>query len=252
MKYPHEIIASKGVKKLSMLTAYDYSMSSILNITNIDMILVGDSLGNVVMGLKDTIGVTVDDMIHHAKAVRLGAPEKFIVVDLPFMVNLFSTDEALKICAKIMQVTSVDAIKIEGGEHNLELFNKLNLAGIPVMGHLGLTPQSYLSLGGYKVQGKDEKTKEKILKDASLISRAGVFAIVLECVPEVLAKEITELINIPTIGIGSGKHTDGQVLVINDLLGLTCEKTPSFVKSKVDLKNVIYEAVSSYITEIGN
>ena len=250
MKYPNEIINKKGQKKISMLTAYDYSMASILNQTELDIILVGDSLANVVMGLKDTIPVKLEHMVHHAKAVCLGAPDKFIVVDLPFMTNLYSVDTSLKYCADIMQETLANAIKLEGGEHNTELIKKLNLAGIPVMGHLGLTPQSYLSIGGYKKQGTDDITRSKIIKDARALEEAGVFAIVIECVPEDLASEITKSLKIPTIGIGSGVCTDGQVLVINDLLGLTCDRTPSFVKQKVDLKNIIKEAVVSYITDV--
>jgi len=250
MKYPKDIISLKNKKKISMLTAYDYSMATILNSTSLDIVLVGDSLATMVMGLNDTIAVKIEHMIHHGKAVKKGAKDKFVVIDLPFMTNIYSTDRALNLCSKLIQESSANAIKIEGGAHNKKLIEKLILAGIPVMGHLGLTPQSYLSLNGYKIQGKDELSKIKILEDAKLLESLGVFAIVLECVESNLAKDITKNLSIPTIGIGSGVDTDGQVLVINDLLNLGVYKAPSFVKAKVDLNSIIKEAVSSFIEDL--
>lgn len=249
MKYQNEIINLKHKKKITMLTAYDYSMASILNTTSVDIILVGDSLATTVMGLTDTIAVKLKHMIHHAKAVRK-ATDKFMVVDLPFMTNIYSTDLALSLCTKLIQETNANAIKIEGGEHNKTLIEKLILAGIPVMGHLGLTPQSYLSLNGYKVQGKDEVSKIKLVEDAKLLESIGVFSIVLECVESSLASLITKELSIPTIGIGSGSYTDGQVLVINDLLNFGIYKVPSFVKPKADLNSIIKEAVNKFIEEL--
>lgn len=250
MKYQNEIIKKKGISKISMLTAYDYSMASILNETELDMILVGDSLGNVIMGLEDTIPVKIEHIVHHAKTVRRGCPDKFLVVDLPFMINIYELDMALRDCALIMQETGANAIKIEGGAHNVALIKKLKLAGIPVMGHLGLTPQSYKTLNGYKKQGVEEASKNQIIEDAKLLEDAGVFAIVLECIPEDLAKNLTQILSIPTIGIGSGVTCDGQVLVINDLLGFTENKIPSFVKPKIFLNTIIKEAVETYINDI--
>jgi len=250
MKYPKDIINLKNQKKITMLTAYDYSMATILNTTDIDLILVGDSLATTVMGLEDTIAVKIEHMIHHACAVRKGAKDKFIVVDVPFMTNIYSTNKALSLCTKLIQETNANALKIEGGLHNKVLIEKLILAGVPVMGHLGLTPQSYLSLNGYKVQGKDEASKLKLIEDAKLLESLGVFAIVLECVESNLAKAITKDLSIPSIGIGSGVNTDGQVLVINDLLNLGFYKAPSFAKAKVDLNSIIKQAIEDFIKEL--
>lgn len=248
--FPEKVLCSKGLKKISMITAYDYSMASILDKTNIDMILVGDSLGNVILGYKDTIAVTLIDMIHHGKAVVKGAPTKLVIIDMPFMSISMGIEKSLENVMNVMQQTGAHGVKIEGGSKNIELVKRLSEEGIPVMGHLGLTPQSYLKLGGYKTQGNNDESAELIYKEALTLSDAGVFSIVLECVNEKLAEKITKDIKVPTIGIGSGKNTDGQVLVINDLIGLTEGRTPSFVKPKLNLASEIKSAINAYVEEI--
>jgi len=248
--YPGNFSSKKGKQKIAMLTAYDYSMASILNETEIDLILVGDSLGNVMLGHKDTIAVTLNDMIHHASAVVRGAPNKIVIVDMPFMSISMGIDKSMENVMNVMQQTGAKGVKIEGGEHNVPLIKELKNAGVPVMGHLGLTPQSYLRLGGYKTQGNTKTSADEIYDDAKALTEAGVFSIVLECINEELAKKITDEINVLTIGIGSGTGTDGQVLVINDLIGLTTSRVPSFVKPKLDLASEIKAAVNSYSKEV--
>jgi 3-methyl-2-oxobutanoate hydroxymethyltransferase len=202
------------------------------------------------LGHKDTIAVTVNDMVHHASSVVKGAPNKMVIVDMPFMSISMGVDRSLENVMMIMQNTGAHGVKVEGGKQNIQLIETLGKAGVPVMGHLGLTPQSYLKLGGYRTQGNTPRSAEEIMEDAKAISKAGVFAIVLECINEELAKSITEQIEVPTIGIGSGHYTDGQVLVINDLIGLTTSKMPSFVKPKLDLAAKIKEAVNEYTKEV--
>lgn len=248
--YPGNLSAKKGTHKITMLTAYDYSMASILNQTDVDMILVGDSLGNVMLGHKDTIAVTLNDMIHHARAVVKGAPDKVVIVDMPFMSISMGLEKSLESVMNIMQSTGAHGVKIEGGKQHVPLVEALSHAGVPVMGHLGLTPQSYLNLGGYKTQGNTTKSAEQIMSDAKALCDAGVFSIVLECVNEDLSKAITQEISVPTIGIGSGPHTDGQVLVINDMIGLTTSKVPSFVKPRLNLSDLIKKAVSDFNLEV--
>lgn len=248
--YPGNLTNKKGTHKLTMLTAYDYSMASILDQTEVDMILVGDSLGNVMLGHKDTIAVTLNDMIHHAKAVVKGAPNKMIIVDMPFMSISMGLERSLENVMNVMQNTGAHGVKIEGGKEHVELIRALGHAGVPVMGHLGLTPQSYLKLGGYKTQGNTTKSAEQIMNDAKALCDAGVFSMVLECVNEELSKAITQEVNVPTIGIGSGPYTDGQVLVINDLVGLTTSKVPSFVKPKLDLASEIKKAVGEFSRQV--
>ncbi|MFH1223574.1 MAG: 3-methyl-2-oxobutanoate hydroxymethyltransferase [Pseudomonadota bacterium] len=248
--YPGNFSSKKGKQKITMLTAYDYSMACILNETDIDMILVGDSLGNVVLGHKDTIAVTLNDMIHHATSVVKGAPNKIVIVDMPFMSISMGIDKSLENVMNVMQQTGAHGVKIEGGKHNIPLIKELKNAGVPVMGHLGLTPQSYLTLGGYKTQGNTKNSADEIYYDTKALSEVGVFSIVLECVNEELAKKITDEIDVITIGIGSGPHTDGQVLVINDLIGLTTSRVPSFVKPKLNLSNEIKNAVNNYAKEV--
>ena len=250
MNYPSNISSCKGKRKVSMITAYDYSMASIVNSSDIDMILVGDSLGNVMLGHKDTIAVTVSDMIHHASSVVRGAPNKIIIVDMPFMSVSMGFEKSLENVLRLMQETGAHGVKIEGGRHFIKLIKELKHAGVPVMGHLGLTPQSYLQLGGYKTQGNTDRSAEEILKDAEALCEAGVFAIVLECVNHELAKKITEAIAVPTIGIGSGTDTDGQVLVINDLIGLNNGKVPGFVKPKLNLNLEIKNALNEFVKEV--
>jgi 3-methyl-2-oxobutanoate hydroxymethyltransferase len=248
--YPTHIVSSKGNKKITMITAYDFSMAGIINDTDIDMILVGDSLGNVILGHKDTIAVTLNDMIHHARSVVKGAPDKMVIVYMTFMSISMGIEKALENVMNVMQQTGAQGVKIEGGREHIQLIETLKTAGVPVMGHLGLTPQSYLDLGGYKTQGNTKHSADEIFSDAKALETAGVFAIVLECVNEELASKITKEITVPTIGIGSGDNTDGQVLVINDLLGFTKGKVPSFVKPKLNLYEEIKSAVNEFAKEV--
>jgi len=248
--YPTSIISAKGKKKITSITAYDYSMAGIINDTDIDIILVGDSLGNVILGHKDTIGVTLSDMIHHGKAVVKGAPDKLVIIDMPFMSISMGLEKSLENVMNVMQQTGAHGVKIEGGSENIDLIKMLKTAGVPVMGHLGLTPQSYLRLGGYKTQGNTDNSANEIFNDAKALEKAGVFSIVLECVNEELSKKITGELKIPTIGIGSGNSTDGQVLVINDLLGFTKNRIPSFVKPKLNLYEDIKKAVNDFTHDV--
>ncbi|MEI6092247.1 MAG: 3-methyl-2-oxobutanoate hydroxymethyltransferase [bacterium] len=248
--YPNTIIATKGKRKITSITAYDYSMAGIINDTDIDIILVGDSLGNVILGHKDTIAVTLNDMIHHARSVVKGAPDKMVIVDMPFMSISMGLEKSLESVMNVMQQTGAHGVKIEGGKEHLELIKMLKTAGVPVMGHLGLTPQSYLNLGGYKTQGNTEHSANDIFHNAKALEEAGAFAIVLECVNEELAERITTSISLPTIGIGSGSGTDGQILVINDLLGFTKNRVPSFVKPRLNLYQEIKDAVNAYTKEV--
>ncbi len=252
MRYPSNITSYKGKKKLSMITAYDYSMAGVVNGSDVDIILVGDSLGNVMLGHKDTIAVTINDMISHAASVVRGAPDKMVIVDMPFMSVSMGFERSLENVVRVMQDTGAHGVKIEGGKHFIKLIKELKHAGVPVMGHLGLTPQSYLQLGGYKMQGNTKESAEHIMNDAQALVESGVFAIVLECVNEELAKKITENVPVPTIGIGSGQFTDGQVLVINDLIGLTNGKVPSFVRPKLDLSNEIKQALNEFVKEVNS
>ncbi|HOV14937.1 MAG TPA: 3-methyl-2-oxobutanoate hydroxymethyltransferase, partial [Spirochaetota bacterium] len=220
----------KGKEKITMLTCYDYSTAKFLNSSDIDAILVGDSLGMVFQGNNDTLPVTVDEMIYHAKAVRKGASDIFLVVDMPFLSYHTTTQDAILNCGRVIKESGANAVKIEGGEEIIDKVKGLVAAKIPVMGHLGLTPQSVNVFGGFKVQGKNLQDAKRILHDALLLQEAGCFSVVLECVPYKLAKLITEKLAIPTIGIGSGNVTDGQVLVINDIMGMFDDVTPKFVK----------------------
>lgn len=235
---------------ITMLTAYDYSMARLLDEARVDMILVGDSLGNVILGYDSTLPVTVEDMIHHGKAVCRGARYPFVVIDMPFMSYQVSAEQALINAGRIMKETGAQAVKLEGGVEILDGVKKMLAAGIPVVGHLGLTPQSVNQLGGFKVQGKDLSTAQKLIADAKALSDAGVAAIVLECVPEKLAARITELVAVPTIGIGAGAACDGQVLVVNDMLGLSSGFKPKFVKRFVNLHDEVLGAVHAYQQEV--
>jgi 3-methyl-2-oxobutanoate hydroxymethyltransferase len=237
-------------EKITVLTAYDYGMASVLDECNIDMILVGDSLGNVVLGYDTTLPVTMEDMLHHTKAVSRAAHNALIIADMPFLSYQVSPEMALANAGRFLKEANAQAIKLEGGDEQVETVHKITSAGIPVMTHLGLTPQSIHQLGGYKVQGKKEDAAEKMIRDAKCLEEAGAFALVLECVPEKLAAEITGSISIPTIGIGAGVHCDGQVLVINDMLGMNERMTPKFVKKYAHLNLEIKKAVKSYIEEV--
>jgi 3-methyl-2-oxobutanoate hydroxymethyltransferase len=235
---------------ISMVTCYDYGFARLVEQTDIDVILVGDSLGNVVAGYDSTIPVTVDQMIYHAGIVRRGAPSKFVVCDLPFMSYHVSVEDSLRNAGRIMKESGCHAVKLEGGEDFFPVVNALVKASIPVMGHLGLTPQSVHKLGGYSVQGRDEDKRKVMIRDAKMLEEAGAFSLVLEMVPEDLAKEITESISIPTIGIGGGRYCDGQVLVINDLLGMNESFTPKFLKKFADLSSIVRGALNDYNSEV--
>lgn len=241
-------IKEKKVAKMpiTMLTAYDYAMAKLLDSAEIDMLLVGDSLGNVVLGYDSTLPVTMEDMIHHGKAVCRGAKRAMVVVDMPFLSYQVSVEEAVRNAGRILKETGAQAVKLEGGAEILDAVKAIVRAGIPVVGHLGLTPQSIHQLGGFKVQGKEENAAQKILNDAKVLEEAGVFAIVLECVPAKLAARVTERVGVATIGIGAGNHCDGQVLVINDMLGMYSDFAPKFVRRFADLQRQMLEAVAEY------
>ncbi|MGE5380868.1 MAG: 3-methyl-2-oxobutanoate hydroxymethyltransferase [Methylocystaceae bacterium] len=240
----------KAGKKITMLTAYDFSTAALVDEAGTDMILVGDSLGNVILGYDTTLPVTMDDMIHHAKAVTRAAKNCMVVGDMPFLSYHISIAEAVRNAGRFLQEAGCQAIKLEGGAERVPVIKAIIDAAIPVMGHIGLTPQSVNQMGGFKVQGKDLDTAQRMLNDAHALEEAGCFAIVLECVPAALAQRISEEISIPTIGIGAGPGCDGQVLVINDMLGMYPKMSPKFVKKYVDLHPLITEAIRSYNQEV--
>jgi 3-methyl-2-oxobutanoate hydroxymethyltransferase len=237
-------------EKITMLTAYDYGMASILDESEIDIILVGDSLGNVVLGYDSTLPVTMEDMVRHTQAVARGAHKAMIVADMPFLSYQVSPEAALTNAGRFLKEADAQAVKLEGGREHADIVHKMTYAGIPVMAHLGLTPQSVHQLGGYKVQGKKEDAAEKMMQDALILEEAGAFALVLECVPEKLAAEITRALAIPTIGIGAGVSCDGQVLVVNDMLGMYDRMTPKFVKKYLNLNQEIKNAVRRYVQDV--
>lgn len=237
-------------EKIAMLTAYDYATAKLIDETGIPLILVGDSLGMVILGYGSTIPVTMDEMIHHTKAVVRGTSKALVIGDMPFMAYQVSFEDALRNAARFMQEGGVQAVKLEGGESMAETVKKIVSCGIPVMGHIGLTPQSINQLGGFKAVGKTPETAVRMLNDAIALDEAGAFAIVLECVPEPLSKLITETISVPTIGIGAGKYCDGQVQVISDLLGLYTDFVPKHAKQYVKLSDSIRKATADYIAEV--
>ncbi|MCM3440771.1 3-methyl-2-oxobutanoate hydroxymethyltransferase [Metabacillus halosaccharovorans] len=237
---------------ITMLTAYDFPSAKQAELAGIDMILVGDSLGMVVLGYDSTIPVTVNDMIHHTKAVKRGAKDTFVVTDMPFMSYHLSKDETMKNAARIMQEGGADAVKLEGADGVTSVIEALTFGGIPVISHLGLTPQSVNVLGGYKVQGKDAEAAKKLIDDAKRCQEAGSIALVLECVPQQLAEEITKLLTIPTIGIGAGRQTDGQVLVYHDLIGYGSGYVPKFVKQYGSISETVQTSISHYISDVKN
>jgi 3-methyl-2-oxobutanoate hydroxymethyltransferase len=236
----------KGKEKLTMLTAYDYVFANIMDNAGIDMILVGDSVGSVLLGYPNTIPVTVEEMIHHTKPVVKGAKKALIVIDMPFMSYHESIEQAKRNAGRMIKESGAEAVKLEGGKRMKEVIKAISDIDIPVMGHIGLTPQSVHSMGGYKVQ----KEEERLMEDAKAVEEAGAFAIVLECVPRNISKKITETLSIPTIGIGAGPDCDGQVLVIHDLLGLLGDFRPKFVKSYLNLRQEIDVAIRDYIEEV--
>ncbi|MGV8059337.1 MAG: 3-methyl-2-oxobutanoate hydroxymethyltransferase [Smithellaceae bacterium] len=248
-----DIKKMKGLgEKITVLTAYDYAISSILDECGIDIILVGDSLGMVVLGYDTTLPVTMEDMLHHTKAVSRAAQNSLVVADMPFLSYQVSPELALANAGRFLQEAGAQAVKMEGGRETAQTVHKITSAGIPVMAHIGLTPQSIHQIGGFKVQGKKEDAALRIIEDAKILEEAGAFSIVLELIPEKLAEEISKSISIPTIGIGGGVNCDGQVLVINDMLGLYDKFTPKHVKKYANLNPEIKKAVKSYISEVKN
>ncbi|MCU9613687.1 3-methyl-2-oxobutanoate hydroxymethyltransferase [Caldibacillus lycopersici] len=240
----------KAKEKITMITAYDYPSAKLAEKAGIDMILVGDSLGMVVLGYDSTVSVTLDDMVHHTKAVRRGAPNTFIVSDMPFITYHLSFDETLKNAAKLIQAGGANAVKVEGAEEVLERIRVLTNAGIPVVAHLGLTPQSVGVLGGYKVQGKTSRDAEKLMRDAKACEENGAIALVLECVPRQLSARIREELSIPVIGIGAGLEVDGQVLVFHDVIGYGVDRLPKFVKQYAQIDINIQNGISQYIEDV--
>lgn len=237
-------------KPIVMLTAYDYPSARLADETGVDMILVGDSLGMVVLGYESTIPVTLDDMIHHTKAVTRGARRAFVVTDLPFLTYHGSVEEGLRNAGRIMQEGLAKAVKMEGGKELVPLISRCVQAGIPVVGHLGLTPQSVHQFGGYKVQGKTPEAAEKLIEDALALQEAGAFALVLECVPHQLATLVASKLSIPIIGIGAGKGCDGQVLVFHDILSFGGGRVPKFVKKYANVGEMIASAIGQYTEEV--
>ena len=247
-----DLLERKGKQPVSMLTAYDYHTACTIDEAGIDMILVGDSLGNVMLGYENTLAVTVDDMIHHGKAVVRGAKQAFVVIDMPFMSYQASIEDAVRNAGRIMKETNCQAVKLEGGVEYADRIKAIVDAGIPVVAHIGLTPQSFNALGGYKVQGKSIEQAKKLLADAKAVEEAGAFAITLECVPADLAKLITERSQALTIGIGACSDCDGQVLVYQDMLGYSDGFVPKFVKKYADLHSVMFEAFRQYKHDVEN
>ncbi len=236
--------------KISMLTAYDYSTASLIDQAGINGILVGDSLGNVMLGYEDTVSVTMEDMIHHGAAVARGAKNAMVVIDMPFMSYQTSVYDAVVNAGRLMKEGRANAVKLEGGVEVKEQIKAIVAAGIPVMAHIGLTPQSINAFGGHRVQGKTEAAAKKLLEDAKAVEEAGAFSVVIEGVPAALAKIVTEKLSIPTIGIGAGKDCDGQILVYQDMLGMYSDFTPKFVKKFANIGDVMKEAFKSYIEEV--
>ena len=242
--------AKKNGERLAMLTAYDYSTAKLMDGPGINGILVGDSLGNVILGYEDTISVTMEDMIHHGAAVARGTKNALVVIDMPFMSYQTSVYDALVNAGRLMKEGRAGAVKLEGGKNICPQIEAITKAGIPVMGHLGLTPQAINAFGGFKVQGKTQEAAEQLLEDALAGEKAGAFALVLECVPRKLADIITEKLTIPTIGIGAGNGCDGQILVYQDLLGMFSDFTPKFVKKYANVGEIMKDAFSAYIEDV--
>ena len=237
-------------EKITMLTAYDYSTARIVDEAGVPLILVGDSLGMVVLGYESTIPVTMEEMLHHTRAVVRGTSQSLIVGDMPFMTYHVSTEDALRNAARFIQEAGAQAVKLEGGVTVADKVRSIVACGIPVMGHIGLTPQSINQLGGYKIQGKTPEAAARLLADAKALDEAGVFAIVLETVPAPLSALITQQVSVPTIGIGAGAGCDGQVQVINDILGSFADFVPKHAKQYAKLKDIISAAVSEYHEEV--
>ncbi len=239
-------------EKISMITAYDYPTAELIDEAGAETILVGDSLGMVVLGYPDTLSVSLDEMIHHGKAVVRGSKRAFVIIDMPFLTYQINSEEALRNAGRTIQETGGQGVKLEGGVEISEAVRKITQSGIPVVGHLGLTPQSAGQLGGFKVQGRDIKAARKMIDDALVIEEAGAFMLVLECVPWQLAQLITQKLSIPVIGIGAGKYCDGQVLVYHDVMGLYTGKRPKFVKQYAEARREMLRGVNNYMDEVRN
>src|SRR5215475_4182420 len=247
---PHILKMKQRGEKITCLTAYDYSFARILDQAGVEILLVGDSLGCVVQGGHNTLAVTMDDMIYHTRLVVRGRRRALVIGDMPFMSYQASTEQALNNAGRFVKEAGAEAVKLEGGVAVRDAIETIVRAGIPVMGHIGLSPQSVHQFGGYKVQGREKNRREMVLRDAAAVEEAGAFSVVLEGMPLDLAQEITERLTIPTIGIGAGAHCDGQVLVIHDMLGLFDDFTPKFVKRYADVKSVMTGAVKSFIADV--
>lgn len=237
-------------EKISMITSYDYSMAKIVDAAGIDVILVGDSAANVMAGHQTTLPITLDQMIYHASSVVRGVERALVVCDMPFGTYQGDPQTALNSAVRIMKESGADAVKLEGGEEILDSVKRILTAGIPVMAHLGLTPQSIHKFGGYGLRAKEEAEAEKLIHDAKLLEEAGCFAVVLEKIPAALAKRVTESLTVPTIGIGAGVDTDGQVLVIHDMLGINKGFSPKFLRCYADLHTIMTEAVEHYVEDV--
>ncbi|RJR31809.1 MAG: 3-methyl-2-oxobutanoate hydroxymethyltransferase [Candidatus Latescibacterota bacterium] len=237
-------------ERIVALTAYDYLTARIVGETGVDLLLVGDSLGMVMLGYENTLPVTMEEMIHHTKAVSRARPRALLVADMPFMSYQASVEDAVRNAGRLVKEGGAESVKLEGGERYVPVIEAIVHSSIPVVGHLGLTPQSLHQFGGYRVQGKDEKSAERLLSDASALERAGCFAIVLEGIPWRLAKRVTEALKIPTIGIGAGPHCSGQILVIHDMLGVHEGTLPRFVKTYGEIGLRMREAIEAYAREV--
>ncbi|MDO6472091.1 3-methyl-2-oxobutanoate hydroxymethyltransferase [Maribacter sp. 1_MG-2023] len=240
----------KNGEKISMLTAYDYSMAKIVDAAKVDVILVGDSASNVMAGHETTLPITLDQMIYHASSVIRAIDRALVVVDLPFGSYQSDPKEALRSAIRIMKESGAHAVKLEGGAEIKESVKRILAAGIPVMGHLGLTPQSIYKFGTYTVRAKEEEEAEQLMEDAKLLEKLGCFGLVLEKIPAELTKKVSESLTIPTIGIGGGKHADGQVLVVHDLLGMTHEFNPRFLRRYMNLYEEMGKAISNYVSDV--
>jgi 3-methyl-2-oxobutanoate hydroxymethyltransferase len=247
---PHIVKMKQRGEKITCLTAYDYSFARILDEAGVEMLLVGDSLGCVVQGYANTLAVTMDEMIYHTRLVTRGRKRALVIGDMPFMSYQVGKDDALRNAGRFFQEAGAEAIKLEGGVAVQESIRAIVDAGMPVMGHVGLTPQSVHQFGGYKVQGREKERREAVLRDAVAVAEAGAFAVVLEGIPQDLASEISQCLAIPTIGIGAGLQCDGQVLVIHDMLGLFDDFVPKFVKRYADVKQTMLGAVKEYVSEV--
>jgi 3-methyl-2-oxobutanoate hydroxymethyltransferase len=244
--------ANSSNKKITCLTAYDYPTARLMDEAGVDIVLVGDSVAMVALGYDSTLPLTLDEALHHTKAVRRGVQRALVVADMPYGSYHGELNEALRNAMRFVKEAGAEAVKVEGGERRLELIARLTEAEIPVMGHVGLTPQSINALGGYRVQGKTPGTAEQLLRDAQSVEAAGAFAIVLEAIPRELAAEITRAVRIPTIGIGAGPDCDGQVLVLHDMLGLTFQDSPKFARRYANVGEIISNAVREYCADVQN